>query len=170
MKYYHNRSTSVFANLERDKTNKTPGHFSWFTMYRECRYTSSGIQDTWSNTESQCSEKSLTNARMMREREKKEENLKSGRKIITQNKSTEKLVGEPYNYQGNGDMGNPLTQERKREMLDLPKKHSWKAKLTLPKRGDISECAFLSLHHWKAVLKPSNEFLLRYSSQCLILS
>lgn len=61
---------------------------------------------------------------MMREREKKEENLKSGRKIITQNKSTEKLVGEPYNYQGNGDMGNPLTQERKREMLDLPKKHS----------------------------------------------
>lgn len=36
----------------------------------------------------------------------------------------EKLMGEHYNYKGNGDMGRPLTQETNREMLDLPGKHS----------------------------------------------
>lgn len=101
---------------------------------------------------------------------KKKKILKVGEKSLLISKSREKLIGEPYNYQENGDMGSPLTQERKKEMLDLPGKHSWKAKLRLPNRGDISKCVFLSLHVWKAMLKPSNEFPLKYSSQCLILS
>lgn len=170
-KYYCNRSTSVFVNLEMDKTNKNTRHFSWFTGYRECRHTSSGIQETWGKTKSQCSQKSLTNAGVVTEREKKRIKLKRvGEKSLLRGKSTEELMGKAYNYQGNGDMGRPLTQEKKREMLDLPGKHSWKAKVRLPNRGDISKCVFLSLHHWKAVLKPSNDFPLRYSSQCLILS
>lgn len=32
---------------------------------------------------------------------------------------TEKLAGGHCNYQGNGDMGSPLTQKRKKEMLGL---------------------------------------------------
>jgi len=55
-------------------------------------------------------------------------------KALLRSKRTEKLMGRPYNYQGNGDMGCPLTQERKSEMLDLPGKYSWKAKLSLPNR------------------------------------
>lgn len=51
-----------------------------------------------------------------------------------------------YNYQGNGDMGSPLTQKRNRQM-DLPGKHSWKAKLRLPKKGVVSKYVFLSLQH-----------------------
>lgn len=58
---------------------------------------------------------------MVTEREKKV-NEKSRGKIIIQNKKA--LMGEPYNYQGNDDMGSPLSQERKREMLELTRKHS----------------------------------------------
>lgn len=62
---------------------------------------------------------------MVTEGEKKKKKiLKVGEKSLLISKSREKLIGEPYNYQENGDMGSPLTQERKREMLDLPGKHS----------------------------------------------
>lgn len=60
-----------------------------------------------------------------RKRKKKRIKLKRvGEKSLLRGKSTEELMGEAYNYQGNGDMGSPLTQEKKREMLDLPGKHS----------------------------------------------
>lgn len=95
---------------------------------------------------SQCSQEPLTNEDTLTHTKKKErkKNKRAREKALLRSKRTEKLVQGPYNYQGNGDMGSPLTQERKREMLDSPRKHSWKAKLRLPNRGDISKCVSLS--------------------------
>lgn len=145
------------------------GIFPGFTAYKQCRHTWSEIQETWGNTKSQCSQKSCCDSDRYggRKRKKKKKIKKVGEKSLLRSKTTEKLVGEPYNYQGNGS---PLTQERKREMLDLPRKCSWKAKLSLPNRGDITKCVFLSLYHWKTMMKPSNEFPLRYSSQIFLSS